>query len=113
MRGALALLVAVALLPLHGSAQMGGGLQSSSRSSSTHAESEEPMEPQRPNPAVMAFDAVILRPLGFVAMCVGAALFVPTVIVASPGGRDGVQTAMEILVLVPTKSVFQRPLGEF
>ncbi len=96
MRGALALSVAVVLLPVHASAQ-----------------SEEPVEPTRPNPAVMAFDAVILRPLGFVAMCVGAALFVPTVIVAAPGGGDGVKTAMEILVLVPTKSVFQRPLGEF
>ena len=71
------------------------------------------MAPQRPNPAVMAFDVLILRPLGFVAMCVGVVAFVPTVIVAAPGGRDGVQSAMEILVLVPTKSVFQRPLGEF
>ena len=96
VRGALALLVALVMLPVHASAL-----------------SEEPIEPKRPNPAVMAFDLVILRPLGFVAMCVGAVLFVPTVIVASPGGRDGVETTMEILVLVPAKSVFQRPLGEF
>ncbi len=56
---------------------------------------------------------VILRPLGLVAAAVGAVLFVPAAILTAPGGRDSIEEAWDLFVLVPGKFVFERPLGEF
>jgi hypothetical protein len=61
----------------------------------------------------VGFDAVLLRPIGFVATVVGASLFLPAALVSAPGGRDSIQEAWELFVLVPGKYVFQRPLGDF
>jgi hypothetical protein len=69
--------------------------------------------PPPPDYAAQAFDAVILRPLGFTAVIVGAAFFVPAAILTSPGGKDTIEEAMELLVIVPGEWVFTRPLGDF
>jgi hypothetical protein len=61
----------------------------------------------------VVFDAVVLRPLGLVATVIGAGLFPAAALVSVPGGRDSVEEAWELFVLVPGKAVFQRPLGEF
>lgn len=65
------------------------------------------------NPAVKAFDVVVLRPLELAAALVGAGLFPAVALVSAPGGRDAVEEAWEVFVLVPAKRVFRRPLGEF
>lgn len=69
--------------------------------------------PPPPNYPAQAFDAVILRPLGFTAVIVGAAFFIPAAILTSAGGKDTIEEALELLVLVPGKWVFTRPLGDF
>jgi hypothetical protein len=61
----------------------------------------------------MALDAVVLRPLGFAGLAIGAALFPAAAIVAAPGGKDSLKTALDLFVIVPAKDVFLRPLGEF
>ena len=66
-----------------------------------------------PSPLAVAFDAVLLRPLGLVAAIVGAGFFVPAAVLTAPGGRDSIQEAWELFVLVPGKYVFERPLGDF
>jgi hypothetical protein len=60
-----------------------------------------------------AFDAVVIRPLGFVAIVVGAAFVVPVVLVTWPTGRETIDEATERFVMVPVRSVFERPLGDF
>lgn len=81
------------------------------------AQAPEPVEPQSSNLVVAGleagFDLVVLRPLGLVAIAVGAVAFVPVALVTAPNGRDGFQSALEVLVFTPAKSVFQRPLGDF
>ena len=71
------------------------------------------MEKVEANPAVKAFDVVILRPLGLAATVVGVALFPAAAVLAAPGGRDSVEEAWELFVLVPAKNVYSRPLGQF
>ncbi len=82
-----------------------------------HALAPEEAEPRRPNPIVVGsragFDVVILRPLGLVAMAVGAAAFVPVALLTAPMGREGVEPALKIFVTGPAKDVFRRPLGDF
>ena len=95
-RAAALVLIAALLLPGSGVAE--GPLQE---------------KPAGPNPAVMAFDVVLLRPLGFVALVVGVGAFIPATIITAPNGLDSVQSAMEIFVIEPGKAVFQRPLGRF
>jgi len=65
------------------------------------------------NRAAQVFDVVVLRPLGLCQAAVGAALFVPAAVVTAPGGKDAVEEAWEMFVVVPAKNVFQRPLGDF
>ncbi len=65
------------------------------------------------DPAEIAFDIVVLRPLGFAASLVGAALFVPTALVASPGGLDSIEQVWEQFVITPAEHVYTRPLGEW
>ena len=69
--------------------------------------------PPRPNPALMAFDLLIVRPLALVAAAVGAVLFLPVALITAPMGRDGIQAAKETFVTVPSNAAFKRPLGEF
>lgn len=63
--------------------------------------------------AAKAFDVVVLRPLGLLATAIGAGFFPVAALLSSPGGRDAVEEALELFVLVPGQSVFQRPLGDF
>ncbi len=69
--------------------------------------------PPRPNPALMAFDLLIVRPLGLVAAAVGAVLFLPVALITAPMGRDSIQAAKETFITVPSHDVFKRPLGQF
>ncbi|MDJ0851823.1 MAG: hypothetical protein QNK04_25880 [Myxococcota bacterium] len=73
----------------------------------------EPGGPTLTERAAQAFDAVILRPVGMGGLAIGGALFVPVAIVTAPGGRDPVEEALELFVLVPGRFVFERPLGDF
>ncbi len=59
------------------------------------------------------FDVVILRPLGFVASLVGAAMFVPVALVTAPNGLDSIEQAWELFVIGPAEFVYTRPLGEW
>ncbi len=63
--------------------------------------------------ASIGFDAVILRPVGFVALVVGAGLFVPAALITAPNGWHSITEAREILVDNPAEHLFQRPLGDF
>ena len=63
--------------------------------------------------AEAAFDIVILRPIGFVASLIGAALFVPVALVTAPNGLDSVEQAWEQFVITPAEHVYTRPLGEW
>ncbi len=69
--------------------------------------------PPRPHPALMAFDLLIVRPLGLVAVALGAVLFLPVALITSPMGRDSIQAAQETFITVPCNDVFKRPLVEF
>ena len=62
---------------------------------------------------VVGFDAVIVRPLYVCATIVGAALFVPVLIVSAAGGSEGRQEAYELFIDLPSKGIYERPLGEF
>ena len=59
------------------------------------------------------FDVVILRPLGFAASLVGAALFIPAALVTAPGGLNSIEEAWEQFVITPAEHVYTRPLGEW
>lgn len=69
--------------------------------------------PPPPDYGANTFDVLVLRPLGFVGVVIGAALFVPVAVITAPGGRDTLEEALEMFVLVPGKFVFTRPLGSF
>ncbi|MEE8166125.1 MAG: hypothetical protein V3T64_11190 [Myxococcota bacterium] len=74
-----------------------------------HADAE--MGPR--SPASVVFDVVLLRPLGLLRLVIGAAFFVPAAVVASPGGFDSIEEALELFVLVPAEDLLERPLGDF
>jgi len=63
--------------------------------------------------ADIAFDIVVLRPVGVANSAVGAVLFVPAALLTSPGGRDLIDEAWERFVRGPVEFTYQRPLGEF
>ena len=64
-----------------------------------------------PDPAVMAIDLIVLRPLGIVATLGGSILF----IISSPFSLLGgnADDAWESLVVSPAEFTFNRPLGDF
>ncbi len=69
------------------------------------------------SPFVMAFDAIVLRPLGAVKLAVGMAFLIPASVLYTfrmPFDSDpGVyREAAEMLVIEPANYVFRRPLGE-
>ena len=74
---------------------------------------QEPIEPTGLNPAVAAFDVIVVRPLAATALPIGCALFVPAALITAPGGLDSVKEAAEFFVIGPARYVFTRPLGEF
>jgi hypothetical protein len=67
-------------------------------------------EPGQPSVGSTWIDALIYRPVGLVAIPVGAVLFVLTVPFAALGGNVG--QAWNGLVVVPVKYTFARPLGD-
>ncbi len=91
LRALVATLVAGLLLPLAAAAQ---------------AESS-------PSRYAKAFDAVVLRPLGFLTTVIGVVFYVPAVLVSIPNGPEGREEAWDVLVGEPAESTFQRPLGDF
>ena len=115
---ALMTLVAGLSLPAQSFAQMGlpAPSQRQTRAPEPPKEPEPAQEearPPRPNPALMVIDLLIARPLGLVAVVVGAVLFLPVALITSPMGLDSIQAAQEAFISVPSNDVFKRPLGEF
>ena len=70
-----------------------------------------PVEVQERTAEGMAFDLVLLRPLGLVSTVVGAVVHVVGLIFSFPAGNAD-ETA-EILIKEPAKFTFARPLGDF
>ena len=58
----------------------------------------------------VAADALVVRPMGFVATVIGSALFVVALPVAAISGSTH-QTA-EALVMKPARFTFKRPMGD-
>lgn len=61
----------------------------------------------------VGIDVMVVRPLATIAVAVGAAFFVPAVILTSPNGKDAMHQALEKFILIPSENAFQRPLGDF
>jgi hypothetical protein len=99
---AVAVAIAILLLPATGYAEAEGG----STSSGGFADSAA-------NVAAIGFDAVILRPIGFAVVLVGGVLFVPAALITAPNGWDSIVEAKEIFIDAPVERTFQRPLGDF
>jgi hypothetical protein len=104
--GAAAVTALALLLPIGASAQ-------TQPDAKLQALTPEPVEPKGLNPAVGAFDILVVRPLAATALPIGCAFFVPAALLAAPGGRDSIEQALEFFVLTPGRYVFTRPLGEF
>jgi hypothetical protein len=60
-----------------------------------------------------ALDALIVRPLATIRVIVGAALMVPSTILSAPSGREGIETAYDVLLVAPMEYAFKRELGSF
>jgi hypothetical protein len=63
------------------------------------------------DPAAMAFDAVLIRPVCLVATVLGGAFFVISLPVAATS--KSVQRAATAMVVKPAQATFTRPLGDF
>jgi hypothetical protein len=83
-------------------------------------EAEEPPQPERSSTTReqidagfgIAFDLVLLRPLGLVGLAVGCALYIPAGLLSLPD-RDAFTEATELFVIAPAENVFTRRLGDF
>lgn len=62
-------------------------------------------------PAVVAGDALVVRPASFVATVIGAGVFVLALPVAVTSGS--VHSTVDALVVQPGRFTFRRPLGHF
>jgi len=60
-----------------------------------------------------ALDAIVVRPLATLRVIVGAALMVPSSILVAPSGREGYETAYDVLIVAPMDYAFHRELGSF
>jgi len=60
-----------------------------------------------------ALDAIVVRPLATIRVIVGAAMMVPSSILLAPSGREGYETAYDVLVVAPMDYAFRRELGSF
>jgi hypothetical protein len=69
-------------------------------------------EPEGPGAGAIAFDVLVLRPLGFLVLPVSCAAFLPAALLSAPGGLERLTEVYEQLVKEPAAYVFQRPLGE-
>jgi len=63
------------------------------------------------NPAAMAVDAILIRPVCLVTTVVGSAIFVISLPVAATS--KSVHRAARALVVKPAEATFTRPLGDF
>lgn len=68
---------------------------------------------QAPVEAAVVFDLLILRPIGLVALAIGAAALLPAALLTAPNGRASVETALDLFVRAPMEDVFGRKLGDF
>ena len=64
-----------------------------------------------PDPAAMAVDLIVVRPLGLVATLGGSVVFLVSLPFSALGGNS--EDAMESLVVSPATFTFKRPLGGF
>jgi len=78
-----------------------------------NAQAQEEVETRSPNTGLVVFDVMVLRPLGLVALAVGAGAFVPAALLTAPNGREGIETALGIFVTGPANHLLHRPLGDF
>lgn len=108
-----------ALLALLAGLLLPAGALAQAQAAATPAQPAQPIvtDAIEPTPqasrGAKAFDALVLRPLGFAALPIGVAFFIPAAITTAPNGRESVQTALEFFVTNPANYVFRRPLGEF
>jgi hypothetical protein len=58
-------------------------------------------------------DIVLVRPLSYFRLAVGAVLVIPAALLAAPNGREGVSEAFDIFIVQPANYAFDRELGEF
>jgi hypothetical protein len=65
----------------------------------------------QPEPAVVAADAVIMRPLLLATTVAGSALFVAVLPFAAIS--RSIKSTAQALVVAPAKATFTRPLGDF
>jgi len=61
----------------------------------------------------LSFDVAVMRPIAAVTLAVGSGLFVPAAVMTAPGGRETLEEAFELFILVPGKNLWEKPLGEF
>jgi hypothetical protein len=59
------------------------------------------------------FEALVLRPFGFLASTVGAIMFIPAAVLTMPTGRESVDDAWRQFVAEPAEYVYRRPWGDF
>jgi len=70
-----------------------------------------PVEMREKTAEGMAFDLVLLRPLGLLSTVAGSVVHVVGLLFSGPGGNAG--ESAELLVKNPAKFTFARPLGDF
>ncbi|HEY5910103.1 MAG TPA: hypothetical protein VJA21_05815 [Verrucomicrobiae bacterium] len=70
-----------------------------------------PNQAAQKDEVAVAADALLVRPLCFVATIVGGAVFVVALPVAAPSGS--IDSTAETLVKRPAWATFKRPLGDF
>jgi hypothetical protein len=75
------------------------------------AAAQAEIEAREPGGERMAYDAVVLRPLGLCGTVVGAALFVVTLPFTALTGT--VDKASEKMVVAPYEFTFKRPVGQW
>lgn len=63
------------------------------------------------NAGRIAFDALVVRPLGLFGMAVGAALFIVSIPFSALGGNT--EAVYKKLVTEPAEFTLKRPLGDF
>lgn len=69
------------------------------------------LDNNQPNAGAMATDLILVRPLGFVSMILGTAVFIVSIPFTAAG--KNVDQAWDTLVVKPATFTFQRPLGNF
>lgn len=59
------------------------------------------------------FDAMLLRPIGFFALMIGAVLFVPAAALTAASGEESISEAKDVFITPYAQNVFERKLGDF